>query len=122
MISPKLIPAILLAIAALRGQHAPKSICGMDNQNPTACIDLVQVSCIDYDRLRELSPQHPWPVGKVTQVLVHVRQGDAVKITVGGVAKFAELVNHAWGRLIALIQFDGVEHTSVDVKVYRAVE
>ena len=122
MISPKLIPAILLAIAALRGQDAPKSICGMDNQNPTANIDLVQVSCVDYDRLRELAPQHPWPTGRVTQVLVHVREGDAVKITVGGVATFAELIKDAWGRLIALVQFDGADHTDVTVKVYRAIE
>ena len=76
MISPKLVPAILLAIAALRGE----SICGKDDRNPTANVDLVQVYCIDFDRLRELAPQHPWPVGKVTQVLVHVREGDAVRV------------------------------------------
>ena len=122
MISPKLIPAILLAIAALRGQDAPKSVCGIDSQTPTASIDLVQVSCIDYDRLKAQAPEFPWPKGRVTQVLVHVREGDAVKITVGGVAKFSELIKDAWGRLIALIQFDGVDHTDVTVKVYRAIE
>ena len=118
MISPKLVPAILLAIAALRGE----SICGKDDRNPNANVDLVQVSCIDYDRLRAVAPQHPWPVGKVTQVLVHVREGDAVRVTVDGVAKFADLSRDAWGRLIALVQFDGVEHTAVSVRVYRAVE
>jgi len=118
VISPKLVPAILLAIAALRGE----SICGTDERNQTPNIDLIQVACVDYDRLRELAPQYPWPVGKVTQVLVHVREGDAVRVTVDGVAKFADLVRDAWGRLIALIQLDGVEHTSVSVKVYRAVE
>ena len=41
---------------------------------------------------------------------------------VDGVAQFSELVRDAWGRLIALVQFDGVEHTAVSVKVYRAVE
>jgi len=183
VISPKLIPAILLAIAALRGQSVPvkmtydgcnwttcalggicstttaycgplpesiraqlaeqskptpaigttrnltfhagllvSSICGKDDRNPTASIDLVQVSCIDYDRLKAQAPDFPWPTGRVTQVLVHVREGDAVKITVGGVAKFAELIKDAWGRMIALIQFDGADHTSLDVKVYRAVE
>lgn len=118
MISPKLIPAILLAIAALRGE----SICGRDDRNPTANIDLIQVSCIDYDRLREQAPDFPWPVGKVTQVLVHVREGDAVRVTVDGAQKFADLIRDAWGRLIALIQFDGVDYKSVAVKVYRAVE
>ena len=117
MISPKLIPAILLAIAALRGE----SICGRDDINPTPNIDLIQVSCIDYDRLREQAPQHPWPVGKVTQVLVHIREGDAVRVTVDGVAKFADLIRDAWGRLIALIQFDGVDYKAVSVKVYRVV-
>ena len=118
MISPKLVPAILLAIAALRGE----SICGKDERNPTANIDLIQVSCIDYDRLRAVAPQHPWPVGKVTQVLVHIREGDAVRVTVDGAQKFADLIRDAWGRLIALIQFDGVDYKSVAVKVYRAVE
>ena len=118
MISPKLISAILLAIAALRGE----SICGKDDRNPTANVDLVQVSCIDFDRLRELAPQHPWPVGRVTQVLVHIREGDAVRVTVDGVQKFADLIRDAWGRLIALVQFDGVEHAEVSVRVYRAVE
>jgi len=118
MISPKLIPAILLAIAALRGE----SICGIDKQNATANIDLVQVSCVDYDRLRAQAPQFPWPTGRVTQVLVHIREGDAVRVTVDGVAKFADLIRDAWGRLIALVQFDGVDHAAVAVKVYRAVE
>jgi hypothetical protein len=118
VISAKLIPAILLAVVALRGE----SICGTDDRNPTPNIDLVQVSCIDFDRLRELAPQHPWPAGKVTQVLVHIREGDAVRVTVDGVAKFADLIRDAWGRLIALVQFDGVGYKAVAVKVYRAVE
>jgi hypothetical protein len=61
-------------------------------------------------------------VGKVTQVLVHIREGDAVRVTVDGAQKFADLIRDAWGRLIALIQFDGVNYKSVAVKVYRAVE
>jgi hypothetical protein len=118
VISPKLIPAILLAIAALRGE----SICGKDDRNPTPHVDLVQVSCIDFDRLRAQAPDFPWPVGRVTQVLVHIREGDAVRVTVDGVQKFADLIRDAWGRLIALVQFDGAEHTAVAVKVYRVVE
>jgi hypothetical protein len=118
MISPKLVPAILLAIAALRGE----SICGKDDRNPTPNVDLVQVSCIDYDRLKAQAPDFPWPTGRVTQVLVHIREGDAVRVTVDGVVKFAELLRDAWGRLIALVQFNGVDHSAVAVKVYRAVE
>jgi len=118
MISPKLVPAILLAIAALRGE----SICGKDERNPTANVDLVQVSCIDFDRLKAQAPQFPWPTGRVTQVLVHIREGDAVRVTVDGAQKFADLIRDAWGRLIALIPFDGVSYKSVAVKVCRAVE
>jgi hypothetical protein len=98
------------------------SICGKDDRNPTPNVDLVQVSCIDYDRLKAQAPQFPWPTGRVTQVLVHIRDGDAVRVTVDGVAKFADLIRDAWGRLIALVQFDGVDYTGVAVKVYRAVE
>jgi hypothetical protein len=118
VISPKLIPAILLAIAALRGE----SICGRDDRNPSANIDLIQVSCIDYDRLRSVAPEYPWPTGKVTQVLLHIREGDAVRVTVDGVEKFAELATDAWGRRVSIVVFDGVEHTAVSVKVYRAVD
>ena len=118
----KFLPAILLAIAALRGQDAPKSICGTDNQTPAANLQLIQVSCIDFDRLRAQAPSHPWPVGKVTQVLVHVRDGDMVRVTVGDRVQHAELIRDAWGRLIALVQFDGVDYKAVAVKVYRAVE
>jgi hypothetical protein len=118
VISAKLIPAILLAVVALRGE----SICGKDDRNPTPNVDLVQVSCIDFDRLRAQAPDFPWPVGKVTQVLVHIREGDAVRVTVDGVQKFADLIRDAWGRLIALVQFDGVDYKAVTVKVYRAVE
>lgn len=118
MISAKLIPAILLAVAALRGE----SICGIDRPQHSPNIDLLQVACVDYDRLKAQAPQYPWPAGKVTQVLVHVREGDAVRVTVDGVEKFADLSTDAWGRRVALVVFDGVEHTAVSVRVYRAVE
>ena len=124
---------LLLAGACVaRGQEPalPPTICGTDNRNPSPNIDLIQVSCIDFDRLKAQAPDFPWPTGKVTQVLIHVRgemitsfdEGDAVRVTVDGVAKFADLIRDAFGRLIALIQFDGVDHTAVTVKVYRAIE
>lgn len=118
MISPKLIPALLLAVAALRAE----SICGIDRQSHSPNIDLLQVACVDYDALRAAAPQYPWPQGKVTQVLLHVREGDAVRVTVDGVAKFADLSTDAWGRRVALVVFDGVAHTEVSVRVYRAVD
>ena len=116
---------LLLAGACVaRGQDAPKSICGTDDRNPTANIDLIQVSCIDFDRLRELAPQHPWPVGKVTQVLVHARAGSRVYISVdgGNTYRRQSLVRDSWGRLIALMQFEGADYTQLDVDVVPAVE
>ena len=126
---------VLAVVGQAQAQHGPTksvfvagaaqagpTICGKDDRNPTANIDLIQVSCIDYDRLKAQAPDFPWPVGRVTQVLVHISEGDAVRVTVDGVKKFADLIRDAWGRLIALVQFDGVDYKSVAVKVYRAVE
>ena len=97
-------------------------LCGVDEQYLSPNIDLLQVACVDYDALRAAAPHHPWPTGKVTPVLLHIREGDAVRVTVDGVAKFADLTTDAWGRRIALLVFDGVEHTEVSVRVYRAVD
>lgn len=108
----------LMAAGALRAE----SICGIDHPNHSPNIDLLQVACVDYDALRAAAPQYPWPTGKVTQVLLHVREGDAVRVTVDGVAQFADVSTDAWGRRVALVVFDGAEHTEVSVRVYRAVE
>ena len=115
---------LLLAGAfVVKGQDAkPTSICGMDMKTPEANTQLIQVSCVSFDKFRELAPEYPWPAGKVTQVLVHAREGDVVRVTVGTLTQYADLSRDAWGRLVALVQFDGVEHTDVSVKVYRAVE
>ena len=101
---------------------AADPICGKDDRNPAPNIDLIQVSCIDWDAMRRVAPDYPWPAGKQTQVLVHVREGDAVRVTVDKVSKFADLLRDAWGRLVALVLFDGVGHESVEVRAYRAVE
>jgi len=61
-------------------------------------------------------------IGKVTQVLIRTKGHDAVRVTVDGVVKFAEISTDAWGRRVALVVFDGVRHESVAVRVYRAVE
>lgn len=121
MISPKLIPAILLAIAALRGQEVPKpvNICGLDQRTPNANLQLIQVSCIDFDRLRALAPGYLWPVGRVTQVLIHAREGHRVYVSVDGGKTYRrqQMVRDAEGRYIALLQYDGAEYSSVDVDV-----
>lgn len=129
MISLKLIPVLLLAVIALQAQPVrptddppPPTICGLDHRTPDANVQLIQVSCIDFDRLRALAPGYPWPVGRVTQVLVHAKAGDRIYISVDGGKTYRrqKLVKDAYGRLIALMQFEGAEYTSVDVDVVPA--
>jgi len=110
------------AVVAEGVAQAAPFICGRNDRNPAPNIDLIQVSCIDWDAMRRVAPDYPWPAGKQTQVLVHVRDGDTVRVTVGNVSKFADLLRDAWGRLVALVPFDGVGHESVEVRVYRAVD
>lgn len=114
------IKGVLLAFAVAFGLSA-ESICGID-QTSGGNVAQLHVACVDYDALRAAAPQYPWPTGRVTQVLVHVREGDAVRVTVDGVTKFADLSTDAWGRRVALVQFDGVEHSAVAVKVLRVAE
>ena len=89
---------------------AAPTICGKYD-NPTANIDLVAISCLDYAGLRKIAPEVPWPLKPQTQVLVHVREGDAVRITVGDQVQCANLVTNAEGRLIRFDhQFWPVSH------------
>ena len=113
---------LLLAGACVaRGQEAPKpvTICGMDHRTPAANLQLIQASCIDFDRLRALAPGYPWPVGRVTQVLIHARAGDRVYVSVDGGKTYRrqQMVRDAEGRYIALLQYEGAEYSSVDVDV-----
>lgn len=121
MISLKFAPILLLAIAALQGQDTTKlvNICGLDQRTPNANLQLIQVSCIDFDRLRSLAPGAPWPVGRVTQVLIHARAGDRVYVSVDGGKTFRkqQMVRDAEGRMIALLQYEGAEYSSVEVDV-----
>lgn len=114
------VKGVVLVLFAALGLPA-EAICGL-NQRGAGNVELMQVSCIDFARLRAVAPEFPWPLGTRTQVLIHVREGDAVRVTVDGVAKFADLFTNAYGRRVALVEFDGIEHSAVSVKVYRAAE
>lgn len=114
---------LLAAAAVLHGQEPAKSVCGMNVPNYTANITLLQVACVDFEAMRKIDPSLPWPQGKWTQVLVHVRAGEVVKVTVDGVSKLAELIwdpNYG-GRYLAMVQFEGIEGREVAVKVYAEV-
>jgi hypothetical protein len=118
-----LILLVCLALSAheCRAQEPSKSICGLQTSN--AKFDLIAVACLDTNALRGLGvPIPPGTADRQTQVLLHIREGDAVRVTVDGVAKFADISIDAWGRRVALVVFDGVEHADVNVRVYRAVE
>ena len=115
--SPKLIPAILLAIAALRGE----TICGHRVDPPSGPLAHVSVACVDYEKLRAVAPAVAWPKGAVTQVLIHARDGRAVRVEVDGEVIFADLARDAEGRLVALVQVPGIEHRALSVAVLLAV-
>lgn len=114
---------LILAAAALYAQE-PKNICGLNSPNVTANITLLQVNCVDYEAWRRFAPEFDWPVGTSTNFVIHVRRGDAVKVTVDGVTKLADLIfdpNYG-GRYVALVQFEGIEHKKLDVRVYAEVQ
>jgi hypothetical protein len=110
---------LLLLCGAAYGQEPAKSICGMDKQSPGESVELIQVSCVDYEAMRKQLPSVSWPAGTSTQVLVHVREGDAVRVTVDGESKWVPLETDSWGRKVAMVSFSGVDHSAVLVKVYR---
>jgi hypothetical protein len=108
----------LVVALAMTGQDEPrKTICGLNQQDASPNVALLQVSCVDFDALRAASPSLPWPSGKRTQVLIHARAGEAIKVTIGGVVQLANLTPHADGNLHAMVQFDGIEATDLDVKI-----
>lgn len=89
----------------------PESACGMDRQQATPNIDLIQVSCLDYDYLRAKMPEVAWiSEGWATQVLIHVRLGTVAYISVdnGKTYQRQQLSLDAWGRLVALVEFKGL--------------
>jgi len=89
----------------------PESACGMDRQQATPNIDLIQVSCLDYDSMRANMPEVAWTSeGWATQVLIHVRLGTVAYISVDGgkTYKRAPLRLDSWSRPHALIEFKGL--------------
>jgi len=89
----------------------PESACGMDRQQATPNIDLIQVSCLDYDYLRAKMPEVAWiSEGWATQVLIHVRLGTVAYISVdnGKTYQRQQLSLDAWGRLVSLVEFKGL--------------
>lgn len=112
-----IVTGVLLAGYCLKGQEPAKTICGLNQADPTPNITLIQVACVDYDEIRRVIGGSPiaWPKGKVTQVLVHVREGFGVDIELDGAWGYSRLVRHQEGMLHAMVQFDGMEHTSMPI-------
>lgn len=94
------------------------SLCGFKSDTLTANITHLSVSCIDFDGLRRVAPEIQWPLVPQTQVLIHVKKGDAVKVTIDGESKWADLSRDAEGRLVALVVFNGIDHSYATVKIY----
>lgn len=103
--------------------YVPGDICGSLKEFITPNIDLIAVSCVDYEALRAVMPDVPWPAGQRTQVVIHLRRGEAVRVVVDGVVKFADAIDDtAYNRRIAKVDFDGTGHKEVSVKVLAEVQ
>jgi hypothetical protein len=108
-------------------QTPPKnaSICGMDSKHSKPNLDLIQVSCLDYDYLRKHMPGAGWTQsGWHTQVLIHARAGTVAYVSVDGGKTYARqpITQDAWGRLVALVEVPGAHWTDVQVKVVNEIE
>lgn len=110
------------ACAVARAQEPSKGICGFNLEKTTPVITLLQVSCVDYEQWRKVSPEISWPAGQRTNVLIHVSRGESVRITVDGEVKFADLIADPSRGLIAIVQFDGSSHKDLNVKVLTEVK
>ena len=121
-----LILAITLSLMAQnvmgRRDTAGTSVCGTNAKSPQRGVDLIQVSCLDYDGLRKVAPWVAWPAGKQTQVLVHGSKPGAVRINLNMGEQWAELVKDAYGRWAAMLVFEGTDYDALKVTVYEAVE
>jgi hypothetical protein len=104
VISPKLIPAIILAIAALRGQDAP-TVCGKAFVTPEQV--KVQVICIPVVALRNLGVPIPPGVEAITQVWVDVPEGAlGVAAVLDGEARIDFARKQSDGVRRAMVVFD----------------
>lgn len=122
--------AVLFVASMCRAQEAPKSICGFKVEKPNRTIDYLAVGCVDFDLMRSVAPEYPWPKGTVTQVLIHVpgtadySEGQTVRVQVGNEVAFTDLIweKNYGGRWQALIQFPGTDYKSLNVKVLAEVK
>lgn len=112
------LPQSMFAKPEPQAEDPPKTICGKNDKFPAPNLDLVQVSCIDFTALRKVAPEVQWPAGPVTQVLIHAKRGDIVRVRVNDQEQFGNLLPYPDGHLVALLQFEGIQHTTVEVKVY----
>ncbi|MEN6534628.1 MAG: hypothetical protein ABFD89_13250 [Bryobacteraceae bacterium] len=109
---------LLLALTAAVLAADP-TICGSKPTHPY--VEYAEVACIDFDALAKLSPFFAGR-GKQTQVLLHLKRGDLVGVNVGGAWKYSRVTVDQWGRLVAMVAFDGMDHQSVEVRVFEDVE
>jgi hypothetical protein len=105
---------ILVAVASAAVLRC-EPICGKTIPHPDA--ESILVACVDYDALRKLNPAVPVPQGQRTQVLVTAKSGTDVKVSMGGMTRYGAINRDAWGRLVALVTFPGIEHQEVAVKI-----
>ena len=99
--------------------ETPQAICGKYLQKPQPGVDIIVISCADFTALRKVAPDIPWPDTPRTEVLIHLAQPGAVRVTVGDQERWAEVIKDAYGHWVALLKFEGIAHTSYAVKIWR---
>lgn len=111
---------LLLAGFSLFGQNV-SSICGQ--HPPTSQLNLIHVACIDWDKLAELGV--PGVFGQSTQVLIHAKEGHAVRIELFynyegrevSVVLWGDLRFDAYRQLSAMVQAPGIFYTRFNITV-----
>lgn len=114
--------ALLATTVLAQDPQAIKSVCGIDDVNPTANTTLVQVGCVDYDQMSRNVPGVPWRKGKQVQVIVHVKIGDFVLVRYGNFTKRERLQTDQFGRRTALVAFDGDGLAALEIRVFLEVK
>lgn len=121
----KMIVAALTALMSL-GLQAD-TICG--DRTTTPATNRVEVACIDFDALAQLGV--PGVSGKRTQVLLHAKYGDSVRVELfytdfegkeASVLRWADLRRDASQNLVAIVQAPGVKYTRYTIEVKRNAE
>lgn len=91
------------------------TICGQKASTPET--ESIEIACLDWPKLSAFFPV-PTGTPAQTQVLIFPKFGDAVRVNLAGVVKFVDVAKDSGGRLVARVDFAGIEFVKMpEVKV-----